>query len=238
MKRIAVLIVLIFAFVANLRAGDYKRYAKKSGIVKYELSGNSEGTSIVYWDDWGQKEFKIENTETTVLGFTTKEKKRTLILGEFIYTWNDKEDVVYKAESPIANHLNNSNMTTKEANDKSLRSIGYKEIGTETVNGKKCTVYEGLGGKLWAWEKYQIPVKVDVNILGINIVSTAVKFDLDAKIDQNIFALPEGKQIVENNRTQQNNKNKVTEKKPAKSKEDEIEKEAKKAIKNIFKSLF
>lgn len=53
----------------------FKRYGIKSGIVEYESTGSVTGTTILYFDDWGNKEAKFEKTEIKMMAFLLKKIK-------------------------------------------------------------------------------------------------------------------------------------------------------------------
>ena len=202
MKKTNYHLLLLFTLllVTTITAQKFRKYGIKSGTIEYKLSGDAVGSSITKWDDWGRKEIQIQDTKTTVWGMTNEEHKTTLMLGTDMYIWKKGENQIQKTKSPIAKILGKENYDENDIESfskKSLESLGYKKTGEESFDGKECEVYDGIGGKLWIWKKNKIAIKVDVNILGIKMISEATKIDLNANVSSSLFEIPNGMEIVE-----------------------------------------
>ena len=219
-----VLILFVLQFIATTNAQDFRKYRTKSGHVEYKLSGNATGTNSIYWDDWGRKEVQIQKSKTTVFGMTNEEDKTTLMLGTDVYSWKKGDSRIQKTVNPMAKLWEEKHYTEKDIekfSKESLESLGFKKTGEETIDGKDCEVYEGVGGKLWIWKGNQIAIKTNVKILGINIVSDATKIELNKSVDASLFEVPKDMEVV----TVENMNN-----------EDPTEsKDVKSAFKNLFK---
>jgi hypothetical protein len=82
----------------------------------------------------------------------------------------------------------NNNLT---GNISSLPQANPVLVGSDTVNGMDCTVYQytvqGVSGKMWIWNKYGLPVQM---VSGTTtIVYSNYSF---AAIDDSMFQLPSG----------------------------------------------
>jgi len=201
MKKLNYQFILLFTLLIaiTITAQDFRRYGVKSGIIEYKLSGDASGTTTTTWDDWGRKEIQLQDTKTTILGMTTEESKTTLMLGTDVYTWKKDENQIHKTKNPIADILGKEDYNEKDLegfSEKSLKSLGYKKTGEESIDGKQCDVYEGIAGKLWIWKKNKLALKVDVSLLGMSIITEATKINLDVSVDASLFELPKGMEIV------------------------------------------
>lgn len=70
MKKILTVILVLFCL--NGIAQEAKKYALKSGYIKYQLTGNTVGTKELWWDDFGQKSCEFEKSKTTTKMFGIK----------------------------------------------------------------------------------------------------------------------------------------------------------------------
>jgi hypothetical protein len=234
LKMFFVLLTLCL-MVTTIFAEKFKKYKNKSGMIEYKMSGNSEGKSVTYWDDYGYKEVMISQTKTKVWGMTNEENKTVLTIGAEVYEWKADDDKIFKSENPIAEIWEEKNYDEKDVEEfgkESMESLGFQKTGEENINGKNCEVWEGMG-KIWIWKKNGIAIKNDVKIMGINVISEATDIQLDIKVKDELFELPEGRTIV----TEENAREVMGEDEDEEMSPAEIE-EAKKATKEMLKGLF
>jgi len=70
----------------------------------------------------------------------------------------------------------------------------------ETFEGKECLVYEtkyeGGKGKIWIWEEYGMPLRVETENGQDKIVAEFLNFKI-GNVDDSVFQLPEGTQIID-----------------------------------------
>ncbi|OQY04026.1 MAG: hypothetical protein B6I20_03830 [Bacteroidetes bacterium 4572_117] len=195
-KKIASLSFILIILSGSAYAQKYQKYYQKSGKLVQKIVGNSEGTSTTYWDEYGYKEVKIEETVTKIFGMSTKTKKTNLMLGSVMYEWEEKGDKVTKMTNDIAASWEKGNYTAKQVEDMSiatLKQLGYSKTGTETILGKTCDVWEGIG-KSYAWKN--LSLKAVVKMMGISITYEPVSLDLDINVPSNVFELPKGKKVL------------------------------------------
>ena len=195
-KQVVLFLMIVVLTSSTVNAQKYKKYYQKSGKLVQNIVGNSKGTSITYWDDYGYKEVKIERTVTKMFGMKSEEKKTSLMIGSQLFTWDDKTDKVTKMTNDIAQTWEKDNYTAEQVGDMSeatLKQLGYSKTGTEIILGKTCDVWEGLG-KSWAWKN--ISLKAVVKMLGISITYEPVSLDLDCNVPASVFELPAGKKVV------------------------------------------
>jgi hypothetical protein len=194
-KQLLVLIIALLTINAA-NAQKYKKYYQKSGKLVQNITGNSKGTCTTYWDDYGYKEVKIENTVTKMFGITSEDKKTTLMIGSKLYTWSKNDDKVTKMTNDIAQTWEQKNYSAEQVgamSEATLKQLGYKKTGTEVLLGKTCDVWEGIG-KSWAWKNLNL--KAVVKMMGVSITYEPVLLDVESNVPSSVFELPEGKKIV------------------------------------------
>ena len=195
-KKIASISFILVLFTVSAHAQKYQKYYQKSGKLVQEIVGNSSGTVITYWDDFGYKEVKIEKTVTKMFGISTETNKTNLMIGSVMYEWEEKDDIVTKMTNDIAATWEKDNYTAKQVEDMSIatmKQLGYKKTGTEVILGKTCDLWEGIG-KSWAWKN--INLKAVVKVMGITINYEPVSLSLAENVPHTLFELPKGKEVV------------------------------------------
>lgn len=197
--KVIMLMLVLLSLISNIYAEKFKRYKLKSGKIEYKLSGNSKGRTITSWDDYGYKEVQITETITKVWGMTTEEMKTILIIGSDVFEWKADDDKIYKTENPVSEIWEENEYDEKDIEEfskETMNALGYEKVEDEKFDGKECEVWKGLGGKVWIWKKYQLPLKTDVKILGIQIISEAVDIKLDKKVEKSLFKYPKDRTVV------------------------------------------
>lgn len=169
------------------------RYDVKSAIVEYEIAGSGEvmgnkaslsGTSKLYFKNFGELELSEEKIVQSANGDEEEEHNITKIVGNKIYNvdFNDKvtyqQEMVFDEENPFLN-LKNSD---------TLISMGAKKIGSESVLGYKCDIWQLGEDKIWIYNT--VPLKFISKSLGVVQIQEAklAVFNVDIKDDK--FKLP------------------------------------------------
>lgn len=198
MKPILLTFAVIALTVFSSNAQQYRKYPFKSGKIEYALEGSVKGTEILYWDDYGYKEVSIENSESKMFGQTSVTKSTTVTIGTEIYEWSDEDNNVYKTSNPIAETWEEGNYDEDDVEDFSIKLItdlGFEKIGTESILGKSCDVYKGIG-KVWVWKG--LSLKTEVKFLGTNSVIVAKSVDTNIRVSSSLFKIPEDREVIEN----------------------------------------
>lgn len=195
-----VILIVVFILVSSFvcKAQKFRKYPFKSGKVEYKLEGNTSGTSTLIWDDYGYLELAVENSESKMFGQTSVINDNTLMIGSEVYEWTNNDENLYQTSNPLAQKWEDGNYNDDDVEEFSiqmLEALGFEKIGSETVLGKKCDVYKGLG-KVWAWKG--ISMKTEVKVLGTTSVITATKIDTNIKISTSKFDIPKNKNLIKN----------------------------------------
>ena len=87
------------------------------------------------------------------------------------------------------------NMT--QLGEEMLTNMGGEKVGTEEVAGKSCDVWEtkNLGSRSWVWRG--VTLKTQIAMGGMQITTTARRFEENATILADKFAVPSDVKITE-----------------------------------------
>ncbi|MDO8648182.1 MAG: hypothetical protein Q7R81_00175 [Candidatus Peregrinibacteria bacterium] len=179
----------------------YKRYGVESGIIVYEKTGYQTGTETVYFDQWGMREARYDDSEITAEGETVKTNQLILLDGEWTYNidLNTKEGTKLKNSSyaEIAEQSGSKDMAT--LGESMLQSLGGKKTGTEVIAGKECDVWllESLGSVNCIWNS--IPLKTEVTLGDIQVSGIATSVQEGGPISEDKFKVPAGITLSEEN---------------------------------------
>jgi len=192
--------LLSFLLVFQLNAQQSaKRYAIESGKIEYKLTGNTTGTRIVYFSDYGNKHYEHEKSETVtkIFGITdrTETDKITIISGDHFWTIDNLEKKNYEGEMPYSNLSKEmmGNMTEaeqKEMADDILKSFGGQRLGTEKVLGYTCEKLSVMGSFIWLYNG--ISLKSETNVMGITANEEAIVFEENIAIPSSRYSPPSG----------------------------------------------
>jgi len=208
MKKINILLsfLVVLASCSGNSQNKLKRYEVKSGIVKYTstISGKvigskiaGSGTENLYFKDWGALELKETTSEqTTTMKFFGKEKVETtsthfinkLDNGES-YLANFDTKIITVSRDPMMDMMKQSNTNATEAGKNMLESMGGKIVGTESVLGHSCEVWDVMGAKQWLYKG--VMLKMEVTLLGVKTITQATSAKFDVSVADANFKLPD-----------------------------------------------
>jgi len=168
---------------------NQKPYSFKSAYIEYSIEGNTIGKQVVYIDDWGWNRSETTQSVTKMLGQKTETNERKVTVKLDTYQWTPGQKTGSKVHNTMLEEmLADPNFDMLEFSKKTMESLGFEKTGTETVNGKSCDIWKGLGSIIWLWN--DIAVKTQVKIFGAKYVMNASKIELDASIPSDEFQIP------------------------------------------------
>lgn len=195
----ATLIILTFLLSASIYAqkkSNYKVFPFKSGIIKYQKTGKTSGTTTKYIDDYGYKQADYGESITKFFGHKTKEKEGTILIGPNVFAIDYKNNTVNKSKNPVYETYANSKGNYEELGRKSMKMLGYSDSGkTETILGKKCEIWTGSLGEICAWKG--LALRSQTKILGMKMEEIATSISTDVKVPKDKFEVPKGLEIQE-----------------------------------------
>ena len=208
MKKISILLSLAVALIScsGNSQNQLKRYEVKSGIVKYTstISGKmlgskiaGSGTENLYFKNWGSLELKESASEqTTTVKFFGKEKienTSTHVINKLdngeSYLANFDTKIITVSRDPMMDMMKQSNTNATEAGKNMLESMGGKIVGTESVLGHSCEVWDIMGAKQWLYKG--VMLKMEVTVLGIKTITQATSAKFDVSVADSNFELPD-----------------------------------------------
>ena len=187
--------ILMLATLYSITIGqDFKRYQFKSGKVVYKMSGIQTGTETLYFDDYGSKEVHFNKSVMDIMGVKQKSNTQTIMEGKYIYTIDLEKNTGQKMENPLYEMFSDEDDLQKVGED-IMKKMGGKKVGTETLNGKECEIWEvqKMGGKIWVWNS--LAIRTVVNMMGMNITQEAESIETDIDVSPDLFKIPKGIEI-------------------------------------------
>lgn len=119
---------------------EEKFHEVKDYLVKYDLQGATEGTKVLYSQDWGKCVMQIVNNKKTISSMEDGE--------QYVISVDMETKTGTKMLNPIYKSLIESlgAKTPKEFNLALLNEMGGKVVGSKTVIGNECEVWELMEG--------------------------------------------------------------------------------------------
>ena len=170
-------------------------YPFKSAIVKYQLSGSQSGEQELYIDDNGKKTCMIMDTTSTMGGFSHTTNMMNIANGnDYYYIDLDAGTGIKTTMTP---EQREQMMGMAKQMMPSLENItaSWNKVGTESVLGKPCDIYEKESVKVWIWNN--LSLKSEISFMGMNTNTEAVSLDVDVNIPADKFEPPPGVTIEE-----------------------------------------
>ncbi len=184
-----------------------KRYAVKSGIVKYKTTTSGkvmgqtisgQGTEELYFKNWGALELNKEDSkQTTKINMFGQKKTQVEEIHTInkldngkSYTVDFKHKIIYlrrDAAMEMMKKFNNGDV--ENAGKKMLESIGGKKTGNETFLGYNCEVWDIPGGKQLIYKG--LPLKLEMTVMGIKTVKEAISAKFNTSVADKYFDLPD-----------------------------------------------
>jgi len=188
MKKLIFILLVVSVIIS---AQDFKRYEFESGKVTYKTSGSMQGTETMYFDDYGMLEVKNTKATLEMMGIKQVTDTKVIMDGKWIYTLDNNSGDANKMENPLYSMFPDG-ADLEKVGEEMMLNMGGKKIGTETLLGKKCDIWEikKLMSKVWVWKS--IPIKSEVNMMGMNIIQIATSVEVDIDVPSNVFKIPEG----------------------------------------------
>lgn len=187
----AILILMFFSLLTVAQTNVFKRYKIKSAIVEYELSGNQTGTATLYFDNFGMQEATYESSVLEIYGDSQQLETVSYLLGFWQYTLDVEAGTGTKTKNTVLESLvMNSDGDLEQLGLKMFRSMGGELSGTEEMLGKTCDVWElkSMGTKIWVWKN--IPLKSVTEMMGLNIIRTAISLQENVVIPAEKLEIP------------------------------------------------
>ncbi|MGE3279188.1 MAG: hypothetical protein AB7J40_05420 [Candidatus Altimarinota bacterium] len=137
------------------------------------------------------KERTMTETTITAAGRSFTTKNTSIMMGEWIYSFDPEKKAGTKLKNTILTEIaqNADNPDLGEVGLDIIKNAGAKKIGTETVAGTSCDVYEitSLGTKTCVWKA--VTLKVESKLAGVSVNETATNISTDTP-SPDLFEIP------------------------------------------------
>jgi hypothetical protein len=190
--RSILLIICIFT-IANLSAQTKKDklYPFKSAEIEYTYEGNSTGKQNLYIDNYGFLQCTIEQTVSKAFGQKSEKNEAKVTKGLEIFMWDIKTRQGSKIHNALAEQMmNDPSFNPEEFGKYTMESLGFEKKGTETINGKLCEIWKGLGGTSTIWLWNSLSLKSEIKMLGTKTIWTATTIKINEGVPAGKFAIP------------------------------------------------
>lgn len=185
-------IMLLNTSTLTSQTEEYKRYKKKSAIVKYDQTGTREGFAILYYDEYGMKEANYEKGEMKMFGITQKIETVNYLDGFMQYNIDKINNTATKTENTMLKSMieNTESADLEEIGMEMLKEMGGEKIGSEDVIGKPCEIWEikQMGTKIWIWNG--ITLRTETDMMGMKIVKVATSIQTNVSIPSDKIDVP------------------------------------------------
>ncbi len=164
----------------------------------YQSSGSITGTETMYFDNYGMLEVKNTKASLDMMGIKQVTDTKVIMDGKWIYTLDKNSGEATKMDNPLYSMYPEGGDIEK-IGEEMMTNMGGKKIGTETLLGKKCEIWEiqKLMSKIWVWKS--IPIKSELNMMGMKITSIATSVEVDIDVSPDEFKIPEGVEFKDMN---------------------------------------
>jgi hypothetical protein len=161
MKKLISCILFFLLVISYTNADSVKsatrRYPKsKSGIIKYNISGTTTGTEVVYYEDWGRREAIYTKSTIDLRGVIVD--RNTLTILEDNGRWINNIDLNARTGIRMKNprykeYVGKSRIELENTKKKSLKDADARRSEIEMVIGKPCFVWtvQYNGNEIYLW---------------------------------------------------------------------------------------
>lgn len=202
----AVLLVAVAALAGCSKSGEglsttppeYRLYGEQNVYIEYEYGGGATGTKKQYIGNYGMYE-RTEDDFTVKMGEENRPVKQLVVRQDSIqYMVDLLEKVGTKSASQIEQLMPMMAKFTaeqkKNVNMELMRTMGGTKIGTETVLGKECEVYDVQGFmKVAMWQG--LTLRSEMQMGGLTMTLTAKKLEMNPTLSLDMFEAPKDVKI-------------------------------------------
>lgn len=191
MKSIIIALGILAALNLSAQTKKEKLYPFKTAVIEYIYEGNTTGRQNLYIDNYGWLQCEMKQTVSKAFGQTTEEASVKVSKDFDIYQWDPKTRIGAKIRNTLAEDLmNDPDFDPEEFGKRTMESLGFSKTGTETISGKVCEVWKGLGGTSTMWMWNSLAIKSEIKMLGTKTIWTANVIKIDEGVPSGKFNIP------------------------------------------------
>lgn len=204
--RVVLLSLICLFWPVLLLAGDNpwdKKLPFKKATIEYQLSGMQKGTETLCVKDYGEVTARHTNTKTTLMGMAMVTEEMELTTPDWVYSYNITEGSGEKYTNPkkfMIEEYEKLSGAEKKQVKKNAEEMGVSmmegfngeiEKNATEILGFQCDKVSLMGSTVYTIHDTEIPLKTDVNMMGMKMSIVATSFD-KGKADGQCFEPPAG----------------------------------------------
>lgn len=183
---------------ADLLAAGKMRYGVEKAAIKYEFSGKSSGTEMVYFTDYGWLETIKTDKTSKAFNFESTTRVTTIQKGNRRAWNNEGSDFASVVNDRFMSPALEEVVPTPDLyyGEEVIKRKNARKVGTDRILGRECTIYEVEyeASKLWVWKG--IVLKSEKKLMGSDKeVLEAIQIDEEWKVEPSVFELPTGVKV-------------------------------------------
>ncbi len=185
----------LFSHAGNLE--NMKFYEIEEGRIDYAMTGVNTGTESMEWNNWGRKTARRTKGTMSMMGITQSLDQLMFTDGRWVYNVNQTDNTATKMENPMFKDMaHRKDLDMMKVGADFMKAMEGKIVGTETIIGKKCDMWEmkQMMTKTCIWRG--IPLKTISGMPGMEVTQTAVHLNLGSVPDKRV-SLPASVKVVE-----------------------------------------
>jgi len=200
----SILLLLVSLHEAPLFADEnpfMTRFPLKEGVIHYAIRGNTNGTRLLYFKEFGAKQLIVEEKSADILQHRAQKKSVTLILPDAKYILDLQKHTAIKEENlPTVLYRKFQKLTPKQQHEvlKNLKLLKGRSLenqdGICILHAKKvldfwCNEEQIEGETKCSIANGALVLESSIDILGYNTKMFATKIEAK-ELDPSLFELP------------------------------------------------
>ncbi len=181
---------------SSVSAATKGKYQIKSGALELKVENNmikTASTQKLYFDDYGKKERTETITEFEMMGQNIRSVGVVMNDGKFVYSFDPEKKTGTKSKFFGSN--SGAQYDFESFSEEMKKDWKLKKEGTVDILGKTCDKYSidneksKMKGTVCLWKGLALATDLDMG--GIKMKMTAVKFDEGASVPAEMFEVPQ-----------------------------------------------
>lgn len=181
-----------------------KKLPFEHATIHYTVSGLEQGKEILYIRDFGKEQATYSNSTTKIMGMAVSEKSVEFVDADFVYYYDLQAQEGTKSANPqkyMAEAYSSLTPEEKKQVNKNAAAMGSALTGgmggmvqenVIKILGYDCDKIDIMGGgATYLLHGTSIPLKTEVNMMGMKMITTATSVDT-SKVDPQYFIHPKG----------------------------------------------
>lgn len=181
-----------------------KKLPFENATITYKITGVESGEEVVYLRDYGKLSATYHETTMKMMGMVTKDSSVEFEDPDYVYTYDLQVNEGFKGINPQKamieefNKLSGADQKKVRQNAQKMGGAYAEGVGGQVeenavkILGYNCDRVDIMGGaSMYVIHGTDVPLKTDINMMGMKMTTEAVSLDR-GKIDDKYFQHPKG----------------------------------------------